>query len=62
MARKTLEDFKKWDGSYDYQAFADYLESAECANDDGYIFMRITKETYTKELMVIGQKDMGIIM
>lgn len=36
MARKTLEDFKKWDGSYDYQAFADYLESAECANDDGY--------------------------
>ena len=21
---------------YDYQAYADYLESAECANDDGY--------------------------
>ena len=36
MARKTLEDFKKWDGSYDYKAFADYLESAECTNDDGY--------------------------
>lgn len=31
MARKTLEDF-----NYDHQAFADYLESAECANDDGY--------------------------
>ncbi|HJJ16512.1 MAG TPA: hypothetical protein OIM63_00245 [Bacilli bacterium] len=31
MAIKTLEDF-----NYDYQAYADYLESAECANDDGY--------------------------
>lgn len=31
MARKTLDDF-----NYDYQAYADYLESAECANDDGY--------------------------
>lgn len=31
MARKTLEDF-----NYDYQAYADYLESAECANDEGY--------------------------
>lgn len=31
MARKTLEDF-----DYDFQAFADYLESAECANDEGY--------------------------
>lgn len=31
MARKTLSDF-----NYDYQAYADYLESAECANDDGY--------------------------
>lgn len=31
MSRKTLEDF-----NYDYQAYADYLESAECANDDGY--------------------------
>lgn len=29
MARKTLEDF---DG--DYQAYADYLESPECTNDD----------------------------
>lgn len=29
--RKTLEDF-----NYDFQAYADYLESAECANDDGY--------------------------
>lgn len=31
MARKTLADF-----NYDYQAYADYLESAECANDDKY--------------------------
>lgn len=62
MARKTLEDFKKWDGSYDYQAFADYLESAECANDDGYDIYADYKGTYTKELMVIGQKDTGIIM
>ena len=31
MARKTLKDF-----NYDYQKYADYLESAECANDDGY--------------------------
>lgn len=34
--RKTLEDFKKWDGTYDYQAYANYLESAECSNDDEY--------------------------
>ena len=31
MARKTLADF-----NYDYQAYADYLESPECANDEGY--------------------------
>lgn len=31
MARKTLADF-----NYDYQAYADYLDSGECANDDGY--------------------------
>ena len=31
MPRKTLSDF-----NYDYQAYANYLESAECANDDGY--------------------------
>lgn len=31
MARKSLEDFDN-----DYQKYADYLESAECANDDGY--------------------------
>lgn len=31
MPRKELSDF---DG--DYQAFADYLESAECTNDEGY--------------------------
>lgn len=31
MARKELSDF-----GYDYQAYANYLESAECANDEGY--------------------------
>ena len=31
MARKELSDF-----NYDYQAYANYLESAECANDEGY--------------------------
>jgi len=31
MARKDLSDF-----NYDYQKYADYLESAECTNDDGY--------------------------
>ena len=31
MARKELSDFDE-----NYQAFADYLESAECANDEGY--------------------------
>lgn len=31
MAKKSLSDF-----NYDYQAFADYLESPECANDEGY--------------------------
>lgn len=34
--RKTLDDFEKSDGTYDYQAYADYLESPECTNDDGY--------------------------
>lgn len=29
--RKTLEDF-----NYDFQVYADYLESAECANDEEY--------------------------
>ncbi len=28
---KTLKDF-----NYDYKAYANYLESAECANDNGY--------------------------
>ena len=38
MARKTLSDF-----NYDYQAYADYLESAECANDDGYDIRLLAK-------------------
>lgn len=36
MARKTPEDFKDSNGEIDYQAYADYLESAECADDDDY--------------------------
>lgn len=31
MARKTLKDFNN-----DYWAYAKYLQSAECANDEGY--------------------------
>lgn len=31
MSKKTLKDF-----NYDYQAYANYLESAKCANDEGY--------------------------
>lgn len=31
MARKSLSDF-----NYDHQAYANYLESPECTNDDGY--------------------------
>lgn len=30
MSRKSLDDFNG-----DYQAYADYLESGECMNDDG---------------------------
>lgn len=44
MARKELSDF-----NYDYQAYADYLESAECANDEGYdVFVNAqTGDIYT---------------
>ncbi len=31
MERKSLEDFNN-----NYQAYANYLESAKCADDDGY--------------------------
>lgn len=44
MARKTLEDF-----NYDYQAYADYLESAECADDDDYdIYADINGNVYQR--------------
>lgn len=36
MPRKDLDEFKDANGNIDYQAYADYLESAECANDEGY--------------------------
>jgi len=45
MARKTLADF-----NYDHQAYADYLESAECANDDGYsIYADINGNIYESD-------------
>lgn len=45
MARKTLADF-----NYDYQAYADYLESAECANDEGYdIYADINGNIYESD-------------
>lgn len=44
MARKTLEDF-----NYDYQAYADYLESPECANDEGYdIYVDLNGNIYER--------------
>ena len=45
MARKTLADF-----NYDYQKYADYLESAECAKDEGY-------DTYVDEKGNIYESD-----
>lgn len=42
MARKTLEDF-----DYDYQAYADYLESAECMQDDGIDVYAEGRNVYT---------------
>lgn len=42
MARKTLADF-----NYDYQAYADYLESAECLQDDGIDIYAEGRNVYT---------------
>ena len=42
MARKTLADF-----NYDYQAYADYLESAECMQDDGIDVYAEGRDVYT---------------
>lgn len=42
MAIKTLSDF-----NYDYQAYANYLESAECANDEGYDVYAEGRNVYT---------------
>ena len=45
MARKTLKDFDN-----DYSAYADYLESAECANDDGYdTYVDVKGNIYTSD-------------
>lgn|SRR5574344_923894 len=45
MARKELSDF-----NYDYQAYANYLESAECANDEGYdTYADIKGNIYTSD-------------
>jgi hypothetical protein len=42
MARKKLEDF-----NYDYQAYADYLESAQCLQDDGIDIYAEGRNVYT---------------
>ena len=42
MARKTLDDFDN-----DYQAYADYLESAECMQDDGIDIYGEGRNVYT---------------
>ena len=42
MARKTLEDF-----NYDYQAYADYLESPQCLQDDGIDIYAEGRNVYT---------------
>lgn len=42
MARKTLSDF-----NYDYQAYANYLESAECMQDDGIDVYAEGRNVYT---------------
>ena len=40
--RKTLKDF-----NYDYQAYADYLESAQCLQDDGIDIYAEGRNVYT---------------
>ena len=40
--RKSLKDFNN-----NYQAYANYLESAECANDDGYSVFAEGRNVYT---------------
>ena len=42
MARKTLADF-----NYDYQAYADYLESPQCLQDDGIDIYAEGRNVYT---------------
>ena len=42
MERKTLEDFNN-----DYQAYANYLESAECMQDDGIDVYAEGRNVYT---------------
>jgi len=36
MAVKSPDEFRDNKGNVDYQAYANYLESAECADDEGY--------------------------
>lgn len=42
MARKTLADF-----NYNYQAYADYLESPQCLQDDGIDIYAEGRNVYT---------------
>lgn len=57
MARKTLENFE-----YDFQTFADYLESAECANDEGYDTFVDAQGGKIYIRLLIGLKDIVIRM
>jgi hypothetical protein len=36
MARKSLEEFRDEYGDIDYQAYADYLDSPQCTQDEGW--------------------------
>lgn len=57
MARKTLADFNN-----DYQAYADYLESAECANDEGYdTYVNVPKgDIYTSSDWTKGHSHQNV--
>ena len=62
MARKTLADF-----NYDYQAYANYLESAELQMMMDMILMQILMETFMNQMtglkvMVIKMFTMTIIV
>lgn len=57
MAIKSLDDFNN-----DYQAYADYLESAECANDEGYdtFVDALTGDIYTSSDWTKGHSHQNV--